>query len=301
MSRHRPKARPALGPLAATALVVASGLFVACAIAPAVASEVSVPTLAQPRRVTTGPTLHAPVHVSGALRAKRPTPAREAASSSSATEPTLLARKAARLAPPSWLLALGTVSVPASTRQIALTFDDGPSKNTTAVLQVLARYHARATFFCIGVRAQGKTEKLRSILAEGSEIGNHTYRHVSLIGHGLTWDEAQIARAQHVLEAEVGVRPVWVRPEGGWLDQTGVDAILALHTRYAYWNDPGEDTVKGFTAQMIAAKVLEHARPGAIIVLHETNPDSVEALPHILHVLRSRGYTVTSLTDAFAR
>ena len=193
------------------------------------------------------------------------------------------------------------MSVPSSTRQIALTFDDGPSKNTTSVLQVLARYGAHATFFCVGVRAQGKAEKLRAIIAEGSEIGDHTYRHVSLIGHGLVWDEAQIARTQSVIAAEAGVRPVWVRPEGGWLDQTGIDAIEALHARYAYWSDPGEDTVKGFTAHMIATRVLEHARPGGIIVLHETNPDSVEALPHILEVLRARGYTATSLTGAFAR
>jgi len=291
--RHS-SARSPLGPLAAISLVIAAGVLAACAIAPAVAAQASLTAVAQvSRAATTTPKPPAPAV------APKPVAAREATADEAARESSLLARKAARLAPPTWVLSQGIESVPTGTRQIALTFDDGPSKNTTAVLQVLARYDAHATFFCIGVRAQGKKAKLQAILDQGSEIGNHTCRHVSLIGHGLVWDEAQISRTQDVFASEVGVRPVWVRPEGGWLDQTGLDAIKALHTRYVYWDDPGEDTVAAFTPTMIAAKVLEHAHPGAIIVLHETNPASVRALPHILEVLHARGYRVTSLTGAF--
>jgi peptidoglycan/xylan/chitin deacetylase (PgdA/CDA1 family) len=216
-------------------------------------------------------------------------------------EPVLAKLIKLRLAPPKYLLAQGVTSVPAKPRRVALTFDNGPTDSEQAILPILTRFRAHATFFCIGSRSVGQAQALRAILAQGSEIGNHTYWHLSLIFHPLAWDEAQITRAETVFASEVGVRPIWVRPRGGWVDQTGIDAIKALHMRFAYWDDAGQDTVKTFSANSIARSVLRYAHPGAVILLHEKNPRTIAALPLILRTLERRGYWVTSLGGAFAK
>jgi peptidoglycan-N-acetylglucosamine deacetylase len=210
----------------------------------------------------------------------------------------LLLMKADRLGPPDYLTRQGMTSLPHPGDTVALTFDDGPSADTRPILKILAKNHAQATFFMPGSRALGHGDILRDVMAEGSEIGNHTYSHVSLLAHTESWDESQVARAEQVYFSEVGVRPVWVRPQAGWLDQTGLDAIAALGKRYVFWNDCGDDTVSFFTPHMIARKVLDDVKPGSIILLHETNPRTVAALPRILAGLKARGLRVTSLTQA---
>lgn len=210
----------------------------------------------------------------------------------------LLWLKESRLPPPRPLLRQGVVHLPRTGRSVVLTFDDGPSANTPAILAILRRYHAKATFFFVGGRAERKTAVLRAVLAQGSEIGNHTYDHVSLLGRTKAADEDEIRRAEAVYYREVGVRPVWVRPQSGWVDQIGLDAIAALGKRYVFWDDFGSDTVKRLTPADIESRVLERARPGSIILLHETSKRSVAALPGILAHLEERGLVVTSLTDA---
>jgi peptidoglycan-N-acetylglucosamine deacetylase len=210
----------------------------------------------------------------------------------------LVGMKKHRLSPPEYLTRQGISSIPGRPDVVALTFDDGPSANTRAILRVLARYHAKATFFMPGRRVLADTAAARAVLAGGSEIGNHTFDHVSLLDQRAVWDESEISRADQVYYDEVGVRPVWVRPQAGWADQTGIDSIRALGKRYVYWDACGDDTVKTFTPRMIARAVLRHVRPGSIILLHETNPRTLQALPRILDGLRSRGLKVTSLTGA---
>jgi peptidoglycan/xylan/chitin deacetylase (PgdA/CDA1 family) len=230
-----------------------------------------------------------------------PTPTISATATLSPTELQLLRLKALHMAPPGYLLRQGITHFhPYGRREVVLTFDDGPSKNTTEVLSILRQYDVKATFFFVGKRCLGRQDTLRDVLAQGSEIGNHTWTHVSLLAQSLAWDEDQIKRTDDLFFQYTGLRPVWFRPQSGWVDQTGIDAIKAEHKRFVFWDDFGNDTVKTFGPRTIAGYVLEQAHPGSIILLHETNPNTVAALPRILSGLQARGYEITTLTSAMA-
>jgi peptidoglycan-N-acetylglucosamine deacetylase len=219
----------------------------------------------------------------------------------SAETARLLRLKALHQAPPPYILAQSIMRVPRPGRRVVITFDDGPSKNTGRILDVLRRYGARATFFYVGGRCVGHADVLQATLAEGSEIANHTADHVSLLGHSLDWDKGEIQRAEDEYFADAGVRPVWVRPQSGWADRVGIEAMKALGKRYVFWDDFGSDTVAGYTVHDISARVLRLAQPGSIILLHETNPRTVLALPSILEGLQARGLEAVTLTQAMGR
>jgi peptidoglycan/xylan/chitin deacetylase (PgdA/CDA1 family) len=156
-------------------------------------------------------------------------------------------------------------------KEVWLTIDDGPSPaHTVALLDILDRFDARATFFLIGERAEKNPHLVTEILARGHQIANHTYSHPSatfwFAGPGRIAAEIDLCgellrtgqdRPAHFFRAPVGLKNFFVHPE---LERRGL-ALIG-------WSVRGLDTVKRNPAQ-VAKRVTTHARPGAIVVLHE--------------------------------
>lgn len=155
--------------------------------------------------------------------------------------------------------------------EVWLTIDDGPSPaHTVAMLDLLDRFQARATFFVIGKRAEEYPHLLTEILARGHEIANHTYSHPSgmfwAAGPGRIAAEIDLCadllraapdRPARFFRAPVGLKNVFVHPE---LNRRRL-ALIG-------WSVRGLDTVRRDPAQ-VAARIARAARPGAIVVLHE--------------------------------
>ena len=102
---------------------------------------------------------------------------------------------------------------------------------------------------------------------------------------------------QRRLEALTGRRPVFVRPPVGHWDPDALRAITARGLIMALWSVHGQDTGRGTHADRIARGVLAHARGGDIILLHETNPETVAALPSIIEGLRAEGLQPVTLAE----
>jgi peptidoglycan/xylan/chitin deacetylase (PgdA/CDA1 family) len=190
---------------------------------------------------------------------------------------------------------------------VALSFDDGPSDvHTALVLDLLAEHGAGATFFVVGGEIAGREHVLRRMVAEGHEIGNHTWSHPAASRVSDAVLRGEIARTNAEIESAVGVRPQLMRPP--YFDDpvrtaraaaaTGV-ARTALGMMSRDWVDTSPES--------IAERVLRRARPGRIIVLHDACPRSgsrghgdpsitVRALALILPALRDRGYRVVSVS-----
>ncbi len=171
--------------------------------------------------------------------------------------------------------------------EIALTIDDGPDPNVTPqVLDILDRYAAQATFFCIGENAARHPELCREIVRRGHAVENHSQRHrhhFSLLGRPGFRRELQ--SAQDTLTAITGQRPLFFRAPAG-LRNPFLDPVLAaLGLQLVSWSARGFDTRIG-DAERVKHKLLHGLRAGAILLLHDGNGARTrDSIPVILEVL----------------
>jgi peptidoglycan/xylan/chitin deacetylase (PgdA/CDA1 family) len=171
-------------------------------------------------------------------------------------------------------------------RELWLTIDDGPADDTPRILELLASRSARATFFLKGVLAETKPELVRLILAAGHTIGNHSYTHPSATFWCLPapWIEEEIDRCSavlsqlHYFRAPVGMKNPAVHP-----------ALAKRGMRLIGWTARGFDSVTA-DVERVSSRIISRAKPGAIIVLHQGLPQSVQCIEHVVDDLQSAGY-----------
>lgn len=121
--------------------------------------------------------------------------------------------------------------------QMALTYDDGPNHpHTLHLLDVLAKYQARATFFLIGRYVRQRPELVRAIAGAGHEIGNHTFTHPNLIFAPATKLRQELEDCNKVLEDALGTRPILFRPPFGGRRPSVLRAARALGMEPVMWS-----------------------------------------------------------------
>src|ERR1700704_6477108 len=189
------------------------------------------------------------------------------------------------------------------TNSVALTFDDGPSPDTEQILDALGAHQASATFFMVGREVESFPGIAQRVLAEGHEVGNHSYSHPSYLFQRAAETHAQIMRAQSVIAETIGVRPQVARPPYGVRTPAYFRATRALDLQTVQWDVAGFDW-KQITPRQIADNVLRRAQPGSIILLHDgdsagknARKNTVEALPLIIRGLRDRDLQIASLSQ----
>jgi peptidoglycan/xylan/chitin deacetylase (PgdA/CDA1 family) len=200
-------------------------------------------------------------------------------------------------------------SLPA--RTVALTFDDGPDPTwTPAVLAVLRRFHVPATFFLVGAHAASYPDLVRAELADGDEVGSHTYSHANLAA-AAGWREGfELALTQNALAGAAGVRtrllrmPYSSEPDAlsaaDWraARQAGLDGYMIVLTNLDTkdWTRPG--------VKRIVAAAMPSGGKGAVIMLHDgggNRAQTVAALARIITRLRSEGYRFTTITNGLSQ
>ena len=190
-----------------------------------------------------------------------------------------------------------TCRVETKAPMVALSFDDGPTRAAVAaVTPILRRHGAHATFFLIGNEAQARPALVRALLAEGHEIGNHSYSHVRMIGRSAAYYDEEIARTDTVLR-RAGARPRLFRPPYG-KKLIGLPRAVERHGyRMITWDV--EDPAQATDARNYADRLLREVRPGSIILMHvmyAPNDMAREALPLVLAGLRARGLQVVTVS-----
>ncbi|WP_063774119.1 polysaccharide deacetylase family protein [Streptacidiphilus rugosus] len=184
--------------------------------------------------------------------------------------------------------------------QVALTFDDGPDPVLTRrILDVLARYDARATFFCVGHHVAALPDEVRRTAAAGHELGNHSWSHPFLPDLTPTQLSAQVERTSEAIERLTGRAPTRFRPPYG--SQTPeVLRVLATHpTTLTFWDVDSRDWARP-GPDRIAATVLDAAGPGSVVLMHEGGGDrrqTVQALPAVIEGLLARGLEPVTLEE----
>lgn len=186
--------------------------------------------------------------------------------------------------------------VPMQRKEIALTFDDGPYPfYTDLLLHVLERSHVSATFFLVGRSSQEFPELVRRIVADDDEIGDHTFNHYKLTKLTGPQIASQISEDETYLEPFVGAPLHLFRPPHGRFDHRVVALAHAMGFDTVFWSDSPEDT-KDIPPALIVSRTLKQASPGGIILMHNGQYRTIEALPVIIDRLRSEGYTFVTVS-----
>jgi peptidoglycan-N-acetylglucosamine deacetylase len=187
-------------------------------------------------------------------------------------------------------------------RVVALTFDDGPNSRTKPAIRILDAFGAKGTFFAIGdcSRMKGMAAVNRYVLASGNELANHTMHHQRL-DKSLATDVKAINDLEKLLIAQTGRGTRWVRAMGGDVNSTGLKATRKTNHLYAQWSVSIADSVRGYTPpSRLYHNVVDHVRPGAVVLMHVTHPETLAALPSIVRELKRRGYQMVTLSQMAA-
>ena len=191
------------------------------------------------------------------------------------------------------------VSVPGP--YVALTFDDGPhASHTPRLLNILRARNVKATFYVIGKNVDLYPGIVRRTIAEGHEIGNHTYTHPKL--SALTNDRvlSELRKTEDSIVRACGVRPRTMRPPYGALTQTQRQMV---HATMGYptimwsvdpldWKRPG--------AGVVTSRIVNATNQGAIILVHDIHAASVDAMPATIDALLRKGYRFVTVSQLIA-
>ena len=190
-------------------------------------------------------------------------------------------------------------------RIVALTFDDGPNPPyTDQLLDVLAKHDVKATFFLIGNRIEQHPETVRRVIAEGHQIGNHSYTH-PLLGFGPpSYIQRQIERTDDLLR-QSGVRGEIVFRAPMLTRFLPVAWVLAIGSRAHISCDVWSWDWTTQNPNKITKTVLKKTKPGSIIVLHDGKAENrnadrsgtIEATDQIITALTQKGYQFVRLSD----
>ncbi|MEU9338787.1 polysaccharide deacetylase family protein [Streptomyces sp. NPDC048290] len=180
---------------------------------------------------------------------------------------------------------------PRERRDIALTFDDGPDpRHTRQVLDILARYDVRATFFCVGLHVRALPDEVRRIVDAGHGLGNHTWSHPFLPDLTARQFRLQLDRTSEAFDRAVGQVPDVFRPPYGARTPETLTALLDSGPALALWDVDSWDWARP-GPERITRTVLDHAGPGSLILMHDGGGDrhqTVEALPAVIEGLLAR-------------
>ena len=188
---------------------------------------------------------------------------------------------------------------------VALTFDDGPSADyTEEVLSILRGHKVRATFFLIGGMMARNPDETRRIVAEGHEVGNHSFSHPRMIAKSYAFVQQQIEETDRLIRAAGYAEEIQFRSPYGkklvvlpyYLWRTGRQNI--------FWDVAPEAYLEVATdPEKMVEHVLTEARPGSIILMHvmgRKRAASRQALPGIIQGLRERGYRFVTVSELLA-
>ena len=189
---------------------------------------------------------------------------------------------------------------PRDKKLIALTFDDGPHpKETDKVLDVLAKYNVKGTFFIAGKHANWYKEPLIRASKEGHEIGNHTFNHPDISNLSSSQIEEEIVKCEDTLVKLTGKKPTLFRPPFGSYRKADLESIAKKRGyKIVLWTTIDARDWQNPPASKIASLITNNAKNGDIILLHDyATINTVEALDILIPEMQNKGFKFVTVSE----
>ena len=188
---------------------------------------------------------------------------------------------------------------PAHAKRVALTFDDGPDEHTPRYLDLLDELRVPASFFLVGKACERHPELVREYLRRGHQVAGHGYDHTRFTDLDRRALLGQCARTDRVLGAQLDGR-AWVRPPHGAVDAGSLLALRLAGYTVALWSLDSHDYEERDPERVVARCAADKVRPGEVLLFHEGQQWTLDALPRIVDQLRSAGYEFATMCDLYA-
>ena len=182
---------------------------------------------------------------------------------------------------------------------IAITFDDGPGKYTAELLDALKKYNAKATFFLVGTCVERYPELVKREVEEGHQVANHSWDHAKLTTLSPDGIFSQLSKTENAIDKACGkdLGTLMVRPPYGSSNsavQNSANAPLI------FWSVDTLDW-KYRNAETVKNNIVNNAKDGAIILLHDIHSTSVQGAIAAMEELTGQGYTFVTVSELFRR
>ncbi|WP_339302875.1 polysaccharide deacetylase family protein [Paenibacillus sp. FSL R5-0519] len=182
---------------------------------------------------------------------------------------------------------------------VGLTFDDGPSGNTTNMLNALKQAGLRATMFNVGQNAQNNQSLVAAQVAAGMWIGNHSYTHPNMTTLSSAQMSSEITRTQQTIQSITGSSPKLFRPPYGATNATLKSVVSQNGLTEVLWNVDSQDWNGASANQIVAA--VNTMKSGDVILMHDQYQTTLQAIPQIAQNLKNRGLCSGMISPATGR
>ena len=181
-------------------------------------------------------------------------------------------------------------------KTIALTFDDGPGPYTEKLLDILDKYDAKATFFLIGSKVSARANTLRRMQSRGHQLGNHSWSHPELNKVSAEQLASEIDQTNNAIKQAVGTKPNIIRPPYGAFNRAVLEQFRQRGMSAVVWSVDTRDWADR-NSEIVCSRAVAGARNGAVILMHDIHPTSVNAVPCILDSLKQQGYSFVTVQN----
>ncbi|MBN3554582.1 polysaccharide deacetylase family protein [Fictibacillus nanhaiensis] len=188
-----------------------------------------------------------------------------------------------------------------SEKVVALTFDDGPTDQTDEILTILKEEEVKATFFVTGREVEENLKEAKEIVAEGHELGNHSYSHERMVLKTPSYIRNEIETTDKLIRKAGYKEKIHFRPPYG-KKLIGLPYYLNKHDRKTIlWNiEPETYPEVASDSRKIVKHVSRNIQPGSIILLHvmyESRNESMKAVKGLIKELKEKGYTFKTVSE----
>ncbi|MFC7785503.1 polysaccharide deacetylase family protein [Rossellomorea sp. GCM10028870] len=191
-----------------------------------------------------------------------------------------------------------THKVETDQKVVALTFDDGPTKNVDDIIALLKKYEIKATFFLVGNEMEENPEEAKKLVEEGHQIGNHTYSHHRMILKSPSFIKEEIEKTDDLIRKAGYTGDIDFRPPNG-KKIVGLPYYLSKHDRETIMWNIEPDTFYTDAADKIEY-VNDNVTPGSIILMHamyDKTGEELKALEGVIQSLSKQGYSFVTVNE----
>ena len=183
-----------------------------------------------------------------------------------------------------------------SKKWIALTFDDGPKRGTTDILlEELRKRDVKATFFLIGEQIEENKDIVKQMYQDGHQIGNHTFHHMNLNTLDFDTQKKELILCNHMIGECANESSLCIRPPYGEVNEA---IKLWINAPIILWSVDTLDWT-GKTAEEIAAHIIENAKAGDIVLMHDIYDESIKGVILAIDQMKKQGYSFVTVRQMF--